>query len=154
MNQTVGPMSWPMAAAGDDAEGIADLPTFFCDPDVHSVFIQVTTTVCPACPDRMRTIAAEAAHWEATGARWIFLVSDAASPDIADQYVSNHGVTFGWRSNDADNTQGAYSVVGSSLFGGVPWTGVIRTSDMHLVYDEPDDRFLDIVSIATELAGE
>jgi hypothetical protein len=34
----------------------------------------------------------------------------------------------------------------------VPWTGVIRTSDMQLVYDEPDTSYLDIEAIAIELS--
>jgi hypothetical protein len=36
----------------------------------------------------------------------------------------------------------------------VPWTVVISTSDMRIRYEEPDDSYLDIESIAVELAGE
>lgn len=152
---TVGPMSWPTAVPGEDEpEGSPDLAEIFCDPEVHSVFIQVTTTACPACPSRMAEIGRLRTHWETFGARWIFLVSDAATSEQASQYADRNGVTFGWRSNDADNTQGVFAVVGSSIFGGVPWTGVIRTSTMELEYDEPDDRFLSIMDIAMEMAEE
>lgn len=81
-------------------------------------------------------------------------MSDAPTASAASDYVDRQGVTFGWRTNDADNTQGMFAVANSMIFGGVPWTGVIRTSDMQLVYDEPDDRFLDIMSIAIELSRE
>ena len=46
-----------------------------------------------------------------------------------------------------------YTIVNAPIYGGVPWTGVIDMDTMELVYDEPDDRFLDIMSIAIELAG-
>jgi hypothetical protein len=150
----VGPMNWPSAVPGaDEPEGSPNLAEVFCDPEVHSVFIQVTTTVCSACPARMQTIGGLRSHWETYGARWIFLVADADSSEAASDYADRNRVTFGWRSNDADNTLGMYSVVGSDIYEGVPWTAVIRTSDMQLVYDEPEDRFLDIMSIARELAN-
>jgi hypothetical protein len=37
-------MRWPSAVAGPDETLPADLLTLFCDPSVHSVFIQVATT--------------------------------------------------------------------------------------------------------------
>lgn len=81
-------------------------------------------------------------------------MSDAPSASAANDYVNRYDVNFGWRTNDADNTLGPFAVANSMIFAGVPWTGVIRTSDMQLVYDEPDDRYLDIMSIAMELARE
>ena len=61
-------------------------------------------------------------------------------------------MTFGWRTNDSDNSLGGATIASSTIYEGVPWVGVIRTSDMQLVYDEPDDEFLDVAAIATELA--
>jgi hypothetical protein len=63
-------------------------------------------------------------------------------------------VTFGWRTNDADNSLGAGAIASSGIYDGTPWIGVIRASDMQLVYDEPDDEYLDVAAIATELAAE
>jgi hypothetical protein len=89
--------------------------------------------------------------WAAHGSKWIFVVADASSASAADAYINEYGVTFGWRTNDADNTQGSYSIAYSSIYGGYPWTGVIRASDMQLVYDESDTSYLDIATIAAEL---
>jgi len=84
----------------------------------------------------------------------VFIVADAGSAAEADTYVDSNGPTFGWRTNDADNTMGAGTISGSGIYGGVPWTGVIRTSDMQLMYDEPDTSYLDIAAIAEELASD
>ncbi len=153
LNEIVEPMRWPSAVAGPDTVGAADLAALYCETDVHSIFVQIATTVDPSSPERLRFIGGLQEHWEDYGARWIFLVSDAPTPVAASEYVIRSGVTFGWRSNDADNSEGAYSIVSAPIFGGMPWTGVIRTSDMQLVFDEPDDRYLDLETIAIELAS-
>jgi len=45
VGDTVGPMAWPSAVPGpDETSTAADLEEFFCDPDVHSVFVLVTNT--------------------------------------------------------------------------------------------------------------
>ena len=150
---TVGPMRWSAAVAGSDTLGEPDLAALFCDSDVHSVFVQLASVVDPSSPSRVRSIGELREHWETHGARWIFLVVDAPSSTEASEYVDRLGVTFGWRSNDADNTMEPYAIVDSPLFEGIPWTAVIRTSDMQLVYEEPDDRYLDLESIAIELAS-
>jgi hypothetical protein len=93
-------------------------------------------------------------HWETHGAKWIFIVQDAGSASQADSYFNGHYVTFGWRTNDADNTEGSHMISYSGIYGGVPWTGVIDAETMELVYDEPDTSYLDIVSIAVELASD
>jgi uncharacterized protein YfaP (DUF2135 family) len=80
-------------------------------------------------------------------------VTDASGAAQADAYVDTNGPTFGWRTNDADNSMGAGTVASAPLYTAVPWTGVIRTSDMQLVYDEPDTSYLDIEAIAVELAS-
>ena len=61
-------------------------------------------------------------------------------------------MTFGWRTNDSDNSLGGGTIASSDIYDGVPWIGVIRASDMQLVYDEPDDEYLDVAAIATELS--
>ncbi|MBW2261707.1 MAG: hypothetical protein JRG91_07005 [Deltaproteobacteria bacterium] len=44
VGNTVGPMRWPSGVAGPDETHAADLEALFCDPDVHSVFVQIVTT--------------------------------------------------------------------------------------------------------------
>jgi hypothetical protein len=153
VGHVVPPMAWSTAIASGESLA-ADLAQLHCDPTVHSIFIQVVTTACPNCPTRMSEIAGLQSHWEATGAKWIFLVGDASSASVADSYLDRYGVGFGWRSNDADNSAGGFTVTGSGIYGGVPWTAVIDARDMTLRYDEPDDSYLDIASIASELAAD
>jgi hypothetical protein len=153
VGNTVADMSWPSALAGADETLAADLEAIRCDPSVRSIFIQVATLACPNCPTRVREIAGLKAHWETYGAKWVFVIADAPSVAQANDYVERYGTTFGWRTNDADNSAGPGAVAGSSIFGGVPWTGVIRASDMRLMYDESDTSYLDIRAIAEDLAG-
>ncbi len=149
------PMSWPSAMTGPDTPaGAADFAALHCDPEVHSIFIQLASTWCTTCPARMREIGGLRSTWETYGARWIFIVNDAGSAEAANSYVERYGITFGFRTNDRDNTEGTSIIGESSLFTAVPWTGVIRTSDMVLAYDEPDTSYLDLVSIAREMAEE
>ncbi len=150
IDATIPAMSWEDAFVGTAETGLADLAALCCDADVHSIFIQVTTTECPTCVERMGQIAGLADHWATYGARWVFLVSGADSASTANDYVNRFGIDFGYRSNDADN---GFTVVSSSLFEGVPWTAVIRTSDMTMVYEESDTSYLPIEQIAQELAG-
>ena len=153
-NGTVGPMSWPSAVAGADETMAADLAVIRCDTNVHSIFVQISATSCVYCPDRLREIADLKDHWNTYGAKWLFVVIDASDANTASTYTGNNGVTFGWRTNDADNTLSPYAISNSGVNAAEPWTGVIRTSDMVLVYDEPDDAYLDIESIARDLAGQ
>jgi hypothetical protein len=146
-------MSWSGAAVGVDDSGPADFAAWFCDPEVNSIFIQLASTWCTSCPERMAQIAELREHWETYGARWIFIINDTTSGDAASAYVERYGITFGWRTGDTDNSEGPGTLGGSSLFAAVPWTGVIRRSDMTMVYDEPDTSYLDIQAIAVELAA-
>jgi hypothetical protein len=153
VGDTVAPMSWPLAVARPDETTRADLEDFHCDPDVHSIFIQTVTIPCPYCPDRMREIGALRDHWETYGAKWIFIVLDASTPIEADGYTAAQSVSFGWSTNDMDNTVGARAIASSSIHDStVPWTGVIRASDMQIVHDEPSGTRLDIETIAMDLA--
>jgi hypothetical protein len=77
-------------------------------------------------------------------------VADASSAAQADAYFAGYGLTFGYRTHDGDNTEGSGAIAHSGIYGGVP--GVIRTSDMQLVHDEPDTSYLDIEAIAAELS--
>ena len=92
-------------------------------------------------------------HWATNGARWIFIINDTTSGDDASAYVDRYDISFGWRTGDTDNSEGPGTIGNSSLFNAVPWTGVIRTSDMTMVYDEPNTSYLDIVAIAEDLAA-
>ncbi len=150
---TLAPMSWPEAVAGVDTVGEADLAAMHCDPEVNSIFLLVSTMSCPTCPDKLNEIRDLRAHWETHGARWIFILADAIPVAQAGEYVDRHGVTFGWRTNDLDNSEGVNTIVFSPIIEIVPWIGVIRASDMQLVYDEPDETELDIEAIAIELAS-
>ena len=150
----VGPMNWPNALSGADETLAADLAAIRCDPNVHSIFVQIGAFSCGYCPARFEEIGDSRDHWETYGAKWIFIVIDASSPSQADEYVEQYGVSFGWRTDDSDNSLGAGTIGDFSAFTAQPWTGVIRTSDMVLVYDEPDDSYLDLQGIAQELAGE
>jgi hypothetical protein len=151
VGDVVGPMRWPTSIARPDDTGPADLEDLFCDPDVHSIFIQLVTITCPLCPGRMQDIALLRDHWETYGAKWIFIVADAATPAEADAYTEAQGVSFGWSTNDADNSLGAYSIVAAPIHGStVPWTGVIRASDMQIVYEGTSP---DVATIAEELAS-
>ncbi len=151
VGDVVGPMSWDSAVARPDDYGRpADLEDLFCDPDVHSIFIQIVTITCPYCPARMELIAYNRENWETYGAKWIFVVADATTPAEADAYTDAQGVSFGWSTNDTDNSMGAYTIAAAPIYSGVPWTGVIRTSDMQIVYEGTSP---DIVNIAQELAS-
>lgn len=44
VGDTVGPMQWPSAVAGVDEVLAADLEALHCDPNVHSIFIQIVST--------------------------------------------------------------------------------------------------------------
>jgi hypothetical protein len=84
------------------------------------------------------------------GAKWVFVVTGVSSEE-ADLFIYEHYVTFGIRTNDADNTAGSNLIASSPLVSGVPWVGVIRAADMQLVQAETDIP-LDIRSIAEELS--
>ena len=79
------------------------------------------------------------------------MVVDASSAAAAHAYIEDLGVTFGFRTNDADNSEGSYAIGYSSMYTAYPWTAVIRSSDMQVMYDEPDTTYLDIYNIAIEL---
>ncbi len=153
VGDVVAPMSWPSAIARPDDSGRpAHLELLYCDPDVHSIFIQLVTITCPACPTRMAEIASHRYDWETYGAKWIFVVADAATQAEANTYTSDQGVSFGWSTNDVDNSMGAYAIAAAPIHGSpvtVPWTGVISTSNMQIFGEGTS---LDIVSIAAELA--
>ncbi len=146
------PMAWPAAAWSSESLP-PDFAVLHCEAGVNGIFLQVVTLSCSYCPERLLEIAGLRWLWDETGTKWIFLVADAPDAATADAYVASYGIDFGWRTNDADNTAGAYLVTGSGVFEGVPWTGVIAASDMVFRYDQPDDALLDIAAIASELAG-
>ena len=156
--QLVAPMAWPSAVISTTETLAADLAVLRCDPGVHSIFVQATATDCSTCPARMEQIAAGASTWAANGAKWVIVVATlgghVGSIDQVRSYVERFGIDFGFWTNDADNTGGAYTIADSSSRAAVPWTGVIRPSTMELVCDEPDDAYLDLEAIAAALAAD
>ena len=144
------PMRWPTAVAGSAESGAADLADLCCDSTVHGVFVQIIATYCSACADRMREIAGLRETWIRNGVQWIFMVSDASSSSQASAYVDRYGIDFGYRTNDADNSAGSMTITGSSIYSSIPWTAVIRTSDM-LLYRTESYSYLDLEAIAAEL---
>lgn len=81
----------------------------------------------------------------------MFIVTGPGSASGASEYIDYYGVDFGFRTNDADNSAGSSYVVSSDLFYGVPWVGVIRTSDMTLYRHDAEWGSFDLRSIAEEL---
>lgn len=155
VESTIEPMAWPEAMSGSDTfSEVADLTALHCEPAVNSIFIQIAATYCTTCPARMQEIASLQDVWEQYGVRWIFIINDVTTASAANDYVERYGITFGFRTADKDNTAGADTIGHSSLFSAVPWTGVIRTSDMVLTHDEPDDSYLNLEAIAREHDGE
>ena len=148
---TVAPMSWSSAVPGAADSGTADFEDWHCDPEVHSIFVEVVATWCTACPTRMSEIARSRDHWVRNGVRWLFIVSDASSASMASDYVDRYGIDFGFRTNDRDNSEGSGTIADSSIFSSIPWTGIIRASDMNF-YRAEGYSWIDLESVATELA--
>jgi hypothetical protein len=152
---TVPQMAWPSSITGPDETVPADLSRIRCQPGVHTIFFQIVATYCPVCPTRMREIASLKDTWERYGAKWVFFVGDIRGASLADAYVNRYGITFGWRTDDHDNTAGNGAVAGSSLVGGqIPWTAVVRASDMQFIEYERAPGTMDIVGLAARLASE
>jgi cysteine-rich repeat protein len=152
VGDTLAPMRWSAARSGIDEELAADVQAIRCAPGVHSLFLMVASTTCSVCPGRLREIAGLKSTWETNGAKWVFLVTDAGSPPMASGYIDRYGLTFGWRSNDMDNSEGAYAIAEATAV--VPWIAVVRTSDMQVRYLESGGVSLDIANCARTLAAE
>jgi hypothetical protein len=148
----IAPMSWPSARAGSSETGAADLADLRCESEVRAIFIDVGATWCSACSERMAEIASQRDVWERNGVQWIFIVSDASSAAEASSYVDRYGIDFGYRTNDADNSQGSGAVANSGLFSTIPWAATVRAADMLMVYDETSS-YIDLAAVAAELSG-
>jgi hypothetical protein len=74
-----------------------------------------------------------------------------SASEAAWEYDSDLGIDFGWHSHGGDNLMGDCYIKNSGIYDRTPWVGVIRPSDMMLMYDEPDGEFLDIYNIAIEM---
>ena len=138
---------------GADTFGPADLAGIRCGEGVNSIFIEVGATWCPACNARITEVGRMADHWRRNGAVWIFIISDVPSAAMADAHVSRQGASFGYRTNDADNSEGSMTVAEAPLFSTIPWTAAIRASDMQMVYEDSRTHF-DPATVAEELARE
>jgi hypothetical protein len=83
----------------------------------------------------------------------MFTVTGVSSAEHARDYCVDLDADFGWYSHDGDNSLGDCFLRYSGVYESTPWVGVIRPSDMQLMYDEPDGGLLDIEAIAVEMAG-
>lgn len=70
------------------------------------------------------------------GAKVVWILADG-TPSQAQSYYEGNGVTFGWFTNDADNSEGPYSLAGTSMASGVPWVGIIDGTTMEVKYNNP-----------------
>lgn len=66
----------------------------------------------------------------------VWILADG-TPAQAQSFYEGHYVTFGWFINDADNSEGAYALAGTSMAPGVPWVGVIDATTMEVRYNNP-----------------
>jgi thiol-disulfide isomerase/thioredoxin len=135
-----GPMAWPSSIKGEeelmDLEH-ADLERFFCDPGIQSVVVFIAASWCPFCPDRADNIAGLKEHYDEYGAKLVWVLGDADSSEDARDYFVRNDATYGWYTNDADNTLGANTISGSSMLLGVPWIFVIDAETMEIVSNGP-----------------
>jgi hypothetical protein len=77
------------------------------------------------------------AHFELYGAKVIWVLSGGASAAAAQSYYVGNGATFGWYTNDMDNTAGANIMAGNHMMSGVPWLGIVDAKNMQVMYNNP-----------------
>jgi len=77
------------------------------------------------------------AHFELYGAKVVWVLSGGASAAAAQSYFTGNGATFGWYTNDMDNTAGANTMAGTYMAEGVPWLGIIDAKTMEVKYNNP-----------------
>jgi cysteine-rich repeat protein len=153
VGDTLAPMRWSAARTGIDEELAAELRIIRCAPGVKSIFLMVVQTTCSVCPGRLREIAALRDQLQTYGAKFIFLVTDASTSPMANNYIERYGVTFGWRSNDQDNSEGRFTIGEATAF--VPWIAVVDATDMTIRYMEsPSTAQIDVEAVARTLAEE
>jgi hypothetical protein len=159
IDAVVPPFSWPEAILGDAETGEADFESLHCDPAVNSIFMIFTGPRCPGCDERMAEILESESRWRSFGTKWIFIVQNADDMAEADAYVTGKGITFGYRTNDADNTIAPYAILDTEYVRPspgvevVPWVWAIRASDMVMVYDGYDED-VNLKNLARDLAAE
>ena len=154
---TVGPATWPacIKASGEEYPlEHADFEVFYCDPEVQSIAIFVATLSDPYCPPRIAELVSRSWHFETYGTKWIWLLAwdGGVIPTnaIAQSYFEDQGVTFGWFTDDADNSLGGYTFHNSPMLSGVPWIGVIDAKTMQVVASNPSDVFSVVQSLGTD----
>lgn len=152
VGDVLAPMRWSAARSGPAEELAADLRAIRCSPGNRSIFLMVATTVCPNCPERLADINRLKARFDELGAKWVFLVTDAASPPAASLYIDRYGIDFGWRSNDQDNSVGRFAIATATEW--VPWIAAVRSRDMVVRHMETTTTRLDLETVAETLAAE
>jgi hypothetical protein len=137
IGDTVGPCSWPSAVYGAEETMTADFEVLHCDPDVQTILMFRATLTCPYCPGRIRELVDMKDHFDTYGAKWVWILEGGSSPAQAAEYFEDLGVTFGWMTDDADNSQGAYYLAETPMSGTVPWIGIIDARTMRVAYNNP-----------------
>ena len=79
----------------------------------------------------------------------VWILADG-TPSSAQSFYESKGITFGWFINDQDNTEGAYTLAGTSMAPGVPWVGVIDATTMEIVASRPTNTGTLVQSLATD----
>ncbi|MBW2261710.1 MAG: hypothetical protein JRG91_07020 [Deltaproteobacteria bacterium] len=82
-------------------------------------------------------------HFETYGTKMIWLLAwdGGTTPTnaMAQTFYESHGTSFGWYTDDRDNSVEAYLFHNSDMAGGVPWVGVIDAKTMRVAADNPSD---------------
>ena len=150
VGDTVGPCSWPTAVSGEDETLPADFEALYCDPDIQSVFVFMATSTDPYSPALIDELLLMTEHYRIYGAKWVWILVDADSALEAGAYFEELGVTFGWMTNDADNSMGRYALAGTPMAFGVPWIGVIDAETMKVTVNNPVDVFPIVENLGTD----
>jgi len=154
----VGPATWPsgIKASGESSWlDQADFEAFYCDPEVQSIGIFIATLSDPYCPPRIAELVSVTWLFETYGTKWIWLLAwdggVVPTNAMARSYFEEQGVTFGWFTDDADNSLGAYTFNNNDMLGGgVPWIGVIDAKTMRVYASNPSDIFAIVESLGTD----
>jgi len=145
VGDTVGPAYWPCSikASGETYPlDQASLEVFHCDSAVQSVIIFYAAIGDEDCPDRIREVTELKDQLELYGAVVVWMLvavegSELPTPETARSYFEEQGVTFGWYTDDEDNTWQAYGFHNHVPGAGVPSMWIIDAETMQIVYNDP-----------------
>lgn len=157
IGDTVGPASWPTSIrASEETYPLehADFEVLYCDPDVESIVIFLATLSDSMCPARIREMVSMRDDLDIHKVKFIWILAwdggPMTTPAMAEEYYSGHGVTFGWFTDDEDNTWEPYIFHNNPFGSGVPWLGVIDAETMQVFENNPHD----VLDVVRELARD